>query len=690
MNVSTDEALDTVTVSGVEYPLVGLDFETYYAAGYSLRSAQSTMADYIHDERYQTIGVGLRFPWDEYKWMEDSEWRDFLDQGGRHFLSLCGVCCHHAHFDGYILNYHYQTTPGLWFCTLSQGRALHGVEVGNSLAKLAVHYGVGEKGDEVVKAMGKRREDFSRADWLQYGEYCMQDTRLTLGLLKGMPRFLDSELELIDWTVRAYTEPVFVLDEERMEKFHAAEIQRKQDLMAKIQADKSVLLSNDKFALLLQRLGVDPPMKWSVRKEREDFAFAKADPEFKALLDHENPNVVAAVQARLGVKSTGNETRALRMMRLGKDRRPLGMPLRYYGAHTGRWSGTDKMNPQNWERVNEEKGKGTIRKCLLAPPGCSVAVADSGQIEARVTAWLAGQEDLVEAFRQGRDVYSEFASNAYGRHVDGQKRKPSAAEPNGHVPSAEDKTARSVGKTCTLGLGFSMGAIRFATAMLAGPMGADPIVFTPADVATMRVDYPYFLSDPERVAKAQKVLAPEGVDILSHVATCWHLVNVYRKKNRAIVEFWYEVCGELINCMAEGIETEMGPLKTMKNALILPSGLALRYPDLEQDEHGEWTYTGEEHGRPKKHARLYGGVLTENIVQALARIIVSDQLLMAKSLGYKVGLMTHDEIVMVVPEEQADDALTNLLAIMHEAPEWADGLPLAAEGGTGKNYGEAK
>ncbi len=673
---------ETITVCGVEFPYMAIDYETYYGKGYGLRTM--TTADYIHDEKFQTIGVSLRMPWGEYVWLEHEEFEEFLAKGGREFIALCALGAHNAHFDGYVLGYRYATVPGLWICTLSQGRALHGVEVGNSLAKLAVHYEVGVKGDEVVKAFGKRREDFTRAEWLQYGKYSKHDSFLHYGIFHAMPRFPDSELQLIDWTIRCFTEPVLVLDEDRMEKFKEYEIAKKQALLNRIKQDKSVLLSNEKFALLLISLGVDPPMKWSIKKERDDYAFARKDPEFMELETHENPEVVAAVQARLGIKSTMNETRAIRFLRLGKDQRPLGLFMRYYGGHTGRWSGGDKMNPQNLERT--KKGfpyKGVIRKCLRAPPGKKIIVADSGQIEARGTCWLCGQEDQLEAFRQGRDVYSEFASVAYGRHVDGKKRE-------GFTPTPEDEQARLVGKTCILGLGYGMGWAKFASTLLSGPMGADPIAFTRDDVANMRVDYQLFMSKSDNVVKAQETKAAATVDVLAHCAVCWHLVNIFRKKNSAITHFWYEVGPALLDSMLNGEELELGPLRTMKNALVLPNGMLLRYPDLACDDRGEWTYTGEKHGRPAPFTGIWGGSLLENIIQALARIVVSDQLLAAISVGLHVVLMAHDENILCEDEKVAVWAAQMLQAIMKTPPDWCSDLPLSADVGSGDNYGEAK
>jgi DNA polymerase len=137
--------------------------------------------------------------------------------------------------------------------------------------------------------------------------------------------------------------------------------------------------------------------------------------------------------------------------------------------------------------------------------------------------------------------------------------------------------------------------------------------------------------------------------------------------------------------MVEGLEIPLGPIVTGKESIRLPSGLSLRYPQLTQDEAGEASYWNGKH-----RASLHGGVLTENLVQALARVVVSDQLLEIAGHGYRVVTTTHDEIALCVRDEVAQEAYETLLKIMKTAPSWAPGLPLAAEGGISKRYGDAK
>lgn len=371
---------------------ITLDFETYYASDYTL--SKMTTESYVRDPRFQTIGVGIKTK-DEKCWLEAWEFRDWASKVD---WSRVAVEAHHAHFDGLISSYHYGIIPAFWVCTMSMARCFVPVEVGGSLAKLSRHFGVGEKGDEVVKAFGKRRQDFTPEEWIQYGIYCMNDCELTDGLgCKMIERIPDEELVLMDMTIRAFTEPVFKLNSELLKTCIKDEKTKKIDLLMRVaqaenipvpqastedqvlQLVKPIFASNDKFAALLIDMGEIPPTKISVPKTKtamekaiangvdpetvepvETYAFAKTDIGMQELLENEREEIRFVAEARVGVKSTINETRAQRLYGMSL-RGPATVYLRYHGAHTSRFSGGDKSNFQNFERG------GTLRDCLIAP-----------------------------------------------------------------------------------------------------------------------------------------------------------------------------------------------------------------------------------------------------------------------------------------------------------------------------------
>lgn len=677
--------------------VVTLDWETYYSDEYQLKKL--TTSQYVRDPRFQTIGVGVRTPDGTLTWYEDAEFREWIKTVD---WSKTATLAHHAQFDNLILTHHYGVVPAFIYDTLSCARALHGTDVGGSLAELSLHYGVGEKGHEVLNAKNKRREDFTPEEWATYGAYCKNDVALTWALFQKMaPKFPADELELIDQTIRMFSEPQLVLDGKRLAKFLEFEQGRKRDLLRKLvlqdQAPRceecdvspvegcmsceaetegyirSQLQSSDKLAALFQALDVEPPTKPSPKTpDKRLFAFAKSDPGMQELLDHPRDEVRFLAEARIAVKSTINETRTGRLLSMA-DQGPLPIYLKYAGAHTHRDSGGDAINPQNFARGGE------IRHSIMAPPGHKIVVADSAQIEARGNGYLAGHEVLLQAFRENRDVYSEFASEAYGRPVNRKKN------PEDYIPGF-------VGKVCVLGLGYQMGPIKFAQTMLAGALGGPPVVFTRELMDQLGVSLGEFTANPrsvKRVREMQSRLSYE--DRLVHCAVANEFVVRYRAANQPIVAFWDRLQGFLPSMVIPGASHRHPDLPWFVfkyHEIAFPSGLPLRYPGLREEYGDGWEYYG---GKRKPHVNLYGGKICENVTQKFARNVVFSQALdIQRETGFRPALRTHDELVYVVPESVAEDMLATTLKIMRTAPAWAPGLPLNAEGGVADRYGEAK
>jgi DNA polymerase I-like protein with 3'-5' exonuclease and polymerase domains len=625
--------------------IVTIDLETYYDREYSL--SKMTTEAYVRDPRFEVVGVAIKvngFPTD---WYSGSDPGKFLRQLNYRDKA---ILCHNTAFDGAILSWHYGIRPKLWLDTLSMARPLHGSTIGVSLKALATHYGLGEKGDEVLRTLGMRRADFTPDAMARYAEYCVKDVDLTYALFRKLAKgFPSQEIHLIDTILRMYTEPSLVLDTDLLNKHLDEVVTRKQALLdsfgqAGDDDTKSLLMSNEKFAAYLRDCGVTPPTKISKTTGKPTYAFSKTDNVFTSMVEHPDERVSTAVAARLGVKSTIEESRTRSLLSVA-SRGPLPIMLNYYGAHTGRLSGGDKMNLQNLPRG------GALRRSLCAPDGKLLVACDSSQIEARVVAWLAGQSDLLEAFAQGRDVYSEFASAVYQRKV-----------------SKSDKLERFVGKTCILGLGYGMGAAKFRDTLALG-MG--------------------------------------GIKVEIEEVEALRIVKLYREKNSRIAMLWTR-CSSALNSIAGGMEFDIAPkvlasLVTTKEGIRLPNNLAIRYPALQETDQNGYVYASDQRqfrealrarvvGEPveaDKMTRIYGGKVVENIVQAVARIVVTDQLVEI-SKRYKVVLQVHDEVVIVCDEDEAEEAKAFVMGVMSTPPEWAKGLPVACEADVGKTYGDAK
>lgn len=604
--------------------IIALDFETYYDKEYSL--SKMTTEEYIRDPRFETIGVGIKEEGHEALWVSGTrdKIKKFLDSLE---LNEHLVLAHNAMFDAAILNWHFDIRPRGWFDTLSMARALHTIEVGGSLSALAEYYSLGKKGTEVITALGKRRTDFTAEDLAAYGEYCKNDCVLTLELFKVLSQgFSKDELKLIDLTIRMFSEPVLTLDAKILSMHLNAVKAKKEELLSKMLIDKDDLMSNPKLAQVLEALGVDAPMKVSPTTGKMTYAFSKTDESFKALLEHENVLVQHIVAARLGVKSTLEETRTQRFIEIS-SRGTLPIPLRYYAAHTGRWGGDDKVNMQNLPRQSP------LKFAITAPDGYMMIDSDSSQIEARTLAWLAGQDDLVEAFEKGEDVYKKMASAIYNK------------------PEADiTKEERFVGKTTILGAGYGMGGKKF---------------------------------------RAQ--LKVFGVDMPEE--ECVRIINVYRETYPRIPQLWREA-GKALETMIvlqSGSLGRSGIIKVDGNrGLLLPNGMYIKYPNLRVVTNGdgktEMVYDTKR-GKATIPNRIYGGKVVENICQALARIAIGKQMLLVAK-KYKVVMTVHDAIACIVPEGEIETAKEFVEICMKVRPDWAPELPLNCEAGYGRSYGE--
>jgi hypothetical protein len=623
--------------------VVSVDFETYYDQKYSLRAKAYSTSSYVRDPQFKAHCVGIKIGtgttvvyWED----EIAPALNAIDWSTHYLL------CHHAQFDGLILSHHYGIVPMLYLDTLSMARALHSNQIRASLDAVASFYGVGNKLPNVLSKMKGQRviPDELRPDATSYTK---TDVDIMFAIFRTMITvYPERELRLIDLTVRFFTEPVLDVDQVRAGRELEHEIAEKRAKIARLIVDEdkvanatdeeiedivAQLQSAGKFAKLLQGLGVEPPMKLSPRTKQMTYAFSQQDEEFMALGAHPDERVRLLIAARLAVKSTIGETRARRLMQHG-DNMKLPLYLNYCGAHTTRWSGGDKMNPQNFGRDGE------LRKSIIAPPGHVIVAVDSAQIECRTNMWLAKQLDVLEVFAQGGDVYSRTASECYGHEVS----KETFPE------------KRFVGKVATLGLGYQMGPPRFQGTLALGIMG--PQVF---------------------------IELPE----------CQRIVRTWRRKHDKVVKQWksmedvlYHMLMKRVNGKRDDYTDYQGVFSYDEQSIWLPNGLGLHYPDLRGTyDRDKDTFVGYSYRSNKQYVSIYGGLLTENVIQALSRVIVAEQMIEIAD-KYRVVTMTHDEVVACAPKQQADACLEDMITAMRKPPAWCADLPLDAEGSYGPTY----
>lgn len=664
--------------------LVTIDFETFYSKEYSL--TKYTMAEYVRDPRFEVLGVAVKVDDQDTLWFEHEEFQDWTKDWD---WKSTAVLSQNNTIESLVLAERYGIYVGFWFDILCMSR---GLNLEGSLAFMAKHYGVGEKGDELKFTKGKRRKDFTQAEYARLALYGINDVDLTRAVFDKMlaDGYPESELWLIHLTTLMFCEPRYLLDEQMLREYMIEEKERKAALLARCGLDKKGVGSNERLANAFREFGVEPPMKPSPSdKNKVTYAFAKNDVGMHALLEHEIEEVRWLAEARLAVKSTINESRGARFLELGKEGRRMPVQLNYYGAHTGRFAGAGKCNFQNLERTNKkDPKKGRLKKSLIAEPGWKIVAADSSQIEARGVALLAEHHDMVRAFASGEDIYSTFASKIYGRHVD--RKRP------------EDEIPGFIAKVMVLGLGYGQGFSKLAENFLKGQSGP-PIQFGMKEVEVMGVDLDKFIQDERKMRTVEGMISRLDLEARTiHCAVTDHLVRMYRTENKQIPAFWKQM-KEILFAVANGIEGYFGPndcLQTAQDKIILPNGMALHYPELRfrkrkevieedgEDEDEAWRSSGFSYFDGLRRTRIYGGLLTENICQALARIVVTDQALhVYATTGYRPVSSTHDEWVYTAPDSEAEALKDYLVQTMKTAPKWARGWPLNAEGKVGQSYG---
>jgi DNA polymerase len=601
--------------------LLALDFETYFDTNLSLKKLN--IMEYVNNPDFSVHGVAARWVHEEdtATWFADPE-ELFADID----WSDTAILCHHTDFDAYILSQVYDIRPAFHYDTMAMSRGRWPAKKASLEAlveRLFPDKAELRKGKELASFKGIKTADLTLDQHDILGGYACNDVDIMVAAyLDMLPTYPKRELQVIDIVVKMFTQPRFVLDRELTTATRNKARDNSADKVTAAGVPKEVLSSNDKFAAYMKDvLGIEPPMKQGKKKlipalGKNDIAFQKlraAHPEHKAIWD-----------ARTASKSRIDETRSTRFLNGTNRDGTISMPLKYYAAHTGRFGGGEKMNPQNLKRGSD------LRKALKAPEGYVVIVVDKSQIEARLTAWLAGCKKLLDAFRNKRDVYSEFASTIYNRLI-----------------TKADAIQRFVGKTCILGLGFGVGGVKLQVTLESGSQGP-VVVITEQEsrriVSTYRLEYP-------------------------EIPSLW--------KKLESVFMWIQNPGFF--------GQKYGPVTATKDGFILPNGMQMQYPEAEGLSFMDSRYN--------MRKTLWGGVLTENLIQALARVDIADNMCdlddwfaQNPALGGNVALQIHDEIICIAKKEHAQTVYDKMIQLMTTPPAWAPDLPLAAEGGWAEEY----
>ena len=643
--------------------ILTIDFETRWdSKEYTL--SKLTTEEYIRDDRFKAFGACIH----EFGTDKATQWyrHDELPR----ILSLydwasTAVLAHNAQFDVSILEWVYDIHPAFIFDSLSMARALRGVEAGNSLAKLAEEFELPPKGRAVHNTDGM--EEISWEVEKELADYCRHDVFLCEEVFKrlyaGYPK---SELRLIDMTLKMYTRPTLQLDSRMLEKAIEEERESREKLLEKLDVTDAELASNPKFAELLASLGCAQPYKKSKTTGKQTLALAKNDALFQALLNGEREDVRLLCEARLRVKSTTERTRAQRFLDIS-ERGALPVPLAYYGAKSGRWTASkgSAINMQNLKRGS------FLRNAIMAPVGSVVVAGDLSQIEPRVLAWMADYDDLLNIFKSGEDAYAQFGSQMF--NIPGLTKE---SHPD----------LRQSAKSALLGCGYGLGWASFAAQLLVGFLGAPPVRYDAAFAKKLGVTRAYidkFLEWEDNVVKLEAI--PHTCttkELLVHAVASKKIIDIYRATAYPVKAFW-DMCSDLlVRSLVGGEEFRYKCVVFRKGEIALPNGMKLLYPDLRQDKEKNWVYGEDE-------TKLYAGKITNNIIQALARIVMTDGMLRVNQRYPVVGTV-HDELWAIAPEEEAQEAKQWVWEQMVMEPSYMPGIPLNSDVGYHQRYGMAK
>lgn len=653
--------------------IVTLDFETYYSDEYGLNG--STTIEYIRDPRFKAHMVGIK--------IDDGPVRILIgDAIARHFYNNRGsyekacVVCHNAQFDGTILSEVYNIHPKLLLCTMLMAYGVYGPHLESYSLDALSESLLGERKVQGVLAQSKGLETLPTETLTAMAGYCRQDVGLTYKLFQKMKGLISpAELRLVDLTNRFYTQPKLEVDVELLQDFLGKYNDYQQRVLDSVGLSLADLRSDARFATVLEGLGVEPAIKKT--KKGEGFAFAKTDSFMQELLEHEDTTIAALAAARVGMRSSIEQTRVEKFIRVGSTG-AMPVPLQYCGAITGRFSGRkgEALNLQNLPKKSRVvSGTHPLRMSLMAPKGHKVVVVDSAQIEARGVGVLADERWLVEAFRNKRDVYSEFASTLFSRAI-----------------TKADEKERFVGKQAVLALGYGMGFAKFAVNLHSGVAGP-ALTFDEGFMYETDACIEMITSSPRKyeMAMANKPRLIGEQEWLVHCAVCDWVVGVYRGTNTNITGLWKEL-EKYYPVLCEGgeVAANFGGVEFVfdKGVVHLPSGRKIIYPNIRM-EGRKPVYDYRETRTRVIQKSLWGGTSLENYTQAITRDVIGVHMLKI-SEQYPVVGMVHDEVVAIAPDEEAQECLEFMIQVMQTPPKWMKHIPLGAEGEIGNNYGECK
>lgn len=634
--------------------LLVLRLELFQSEGFT--PDKLSQQEFLHGAQFKVHGIAAGFP-NGYSTFEADVaalLKTLQRQYGPNLERAVVVVC--EPLEAFILKEKFGIDPAMIVDIVSMNRLLN-----SPLAK-----DIREAMDSSLNSL----HQLSRIQITELRRYALNNVKMTRKIAEEMLAAIPpQELDMINHTIHCFLDSPFLIDAERLEQARNELIT---GLPERISPYKMDDLRNDlSFARLLEsKLGHGIETKPGTNGEIP--ALSQDDEFMRHLLRHEDGEVRGLAEKRLFAKAFSAYASRINYL-LGTASLTGGvLPvyLAYNKAISGRFTGGNNFNIQNLphpDRISSpvlQRAATAIRQSIHAPEGMALVAVDAAQIEARVLAWLVDEEELSEAFASNEDVYSTFAGAVFNEHVE---------KMSGDSPEAKRMSnLRAIGKTAILGLGYRMGTARFRDQLKIQAVSAVEAMFR----------------------NEQKLNA-----------ACGDIVHQYRNRYKRISAFWCEIEKAFREAILTEAEQKVGKVTIRPGAdrvsIVLPSGRRIVYlsPRITEQEKrishidrsgGIRTFMAEGPRMTYCGKELHGGVLTENIVQGIARDLLINAIFETEKKGHRIILHIHDEIIAITPESQVGSTLNDMIGAWRSVPDWAQGLVLDAEGIYGKNLLEIK
>lgn len=689
--------------------IITIDFETYWdSKSYTL--SKMGPISYVNDKRFEAQLLGVRVNGGNVAVIETTDIPYVLRALELHKPGRVTIGHNISGFDGLVLAVHYGVYPHTVMDTMVAMRWCGLSRMMNERhATLTAFLKNGVKEAGTVISDGKHwPQDFTPEEREAFKRYCANDVLQCYDNFMDMRNTLTQDVyDACTMTMEMATKPYLRLDAPLLLQYAKEQDDAVERARADLQRifsfrDSSEFLkairSASSFSQMLRQLGVEPPMKLSIkktqtnveraRKEAEQFqainpertaeilrgidagdydqyvpALSKNDLEFTALMEHNDQRVAQLVRTRLEHNSSIIRSRTQRFLDLTARTTSMPVMLNLMAAFPSRYTAgnsegsSDGLNVQNLNKRKPDQL--TLRRAIKPQEGSAVVAGDSSQVEARMLAYQAGEVVLLGHFKSGRDPYSEQAALIYNI--------PAAEIKAGYKHDARLNTYRSVGKKAVLSAGYGVGKWKFSYTLL-----------------------------------------QEGIhladDIYKHHELAFTAHAIYRNSNPHIVMFW-KTCQFVIEDLESGGSgafagptgatyrygmEELLPGIGKVPVIRLPTGYPLVYYRLRREAgpHGyEYVYDRPRgRGGQLTPTRIYGGALTENLIQGTAFQMLMWQGVNIRREGFPVICNIHDAWISVVPIAMAEHAKARIEFWMNSVPDWLPDFPVACEVKIGEDF----